>query len=580
MSITDSARHLWRKWRNNHNRRQPGPTVWHHPDYRVALEGLGLETKRADLVLWALIDRAVISPEDVRRPRRIGYSDLALVHSPHLLEGLSSAETLAPIFGANANELPAERIATTIRLACGATLAGTRRALAGAGPQVNLLGGFHHASPLRGGGFSVVNDIAVAIHVVRGEGFTGTIGVLDLDAHPPDGTSDCLAAAQEAMGEVWIGSISGCDWGELPAVDETVMTGAGDVAYLAALHALLNRMPPCELVFVVAGGDVLAGDRFGGLALTLDGALQRDRRVAHKLGGTPAVWLAAGGYSERAWQVLYNTVGTLALRESRVLPPDYQPLRERFARVARELDPPRDEDSFFSELDLVSALGMPAPGGFRLLDCYTAEWVEYAFHRYGLLEHIERLGYSHFRVHIERLEDGDRMRLFGQAHGVEHLLISGVVDNLQANDESYLFVNWLTLRHPLATFSASRPQLPNQEVPGLGLAREADELLAVVARRLHHAGVAIRPAAYHVAFKARNDFSFEDPAREGRFRKLLEDLGHTPLAELTVAIESGRVTLDAHPYAWEPTLMVARLDGRTTQPVPCDGVFELSTSSD
>ncbi|MFT6399154.1 MAG: acetoin utilization deacetylase AcuC-like enzyme, partial [Bradymonadia bacterium] len=352
MSISDSARHTWRNWRHSRARRQPGPTVWHHAEYRIALEGLGLETKRADLALWALVDQAIIAPEDVQQPRRVGYSELSAVHAPHVLEGLSSAETLAPIFGAHPSELPVERIATTIRLACGATLAGARRAVAGAGPQVNLLGGFHHASPARGGGFSVVNDIAVAIAALRRQGFDERVGVLDLDAHPPDGTADCVDAAKDTIGEVWIGSLSGSDWGELPTVDETVIDGADDAAYLAALDALLERMPSCGLVFILAGGDVLAGDRFGGLALTLGGARRRDQRVAAKLGETPSVWLAAGGYSERAWRVLFNTVSVLALHKPHILPADYQPLRARFSRVASELAPPRDEDDIFTDLDL------------------------------------------------------------------------------------------------------------------------------------------------------------------------------------------------------------------------------------
>lgn len=575
MSITDSARHAWRKWQYNRKRRQPGPTVWYHPDFRIALEGLGLETKRADLALWALIDRAVIPPEDVQKPRRISYCDLAAVHTTEVLERLSSAEALAPIFGAHAGELPVERIATTIRLACGATLAGARRALAGAGPQLNLLGGFHHASPERGGGFSVVNDIAVAIRALRSQGFEERVGVLDLDAHPPDGTADCVRAEPETMGDVWIGSISGSDWGELPSVDETVITGADDERYLASLDALLERMPDCGLVFVLAGGDVLAGDKFGGLALTLAGARRRDLRVANELGDTPAVWLTAGGYSDRAWRVIFNTVSVLALADPPVLSPDYQPLRARFSRVARELDPPRDENDILNDLDLAAALGLPSPGGFRLLDTYTAEWVEYAFHRYGILEHIERLGYSELRVHIERMDDGDRMRLFGQAHGTEHLLVDAVMDTLREDEGSYLFVNWLTLRHPLATFTDARPQLPNQEVPGLGLAKEAGELLGLMATRLGLVGVAIRPAAYHVAYTARNDFSFVDPAREGRFEKLLDDLSGASLAELTRAIDAGRVTLDGSPYSWEATLMATRLDGVRTQPMPCEGVFEL-----
>ncbi len=571
--IRQQAKHLWGKYRRRRARRAARPTVWHHEEFRIALEGLGLETRRSDLVLWALLDHGVIRKSDIARPRRAPYRALAAVHTPRVLEALSSADALGPVFGAHPSELPVSRIATTIRLGCGATLAGARRALAGMGPQVNLLGGFHHASPDRAGGFSVVNDIAIAIHAVRAQGFEGRVVVLDLDAHPPDGTADCVAAAPEVMSDVWIGSISGTDWGGMDWVDETVITGADDSTYLRTLDRLLERMPKAAMAFVLAGGDVLAGDRFGGLALTVEGARRRDEKVRRRLGNTPAVWLSAGGYSNDAWRVLFNTVSVLAFHTPVEVDDDYDPLRARFKRVARSLAPPVDDDDLFTDLDLAESLGIRPEGGPRLLGTYTAEWLEHAFYQYGLLEHIERLGYRAFRVDVERLNDGDRLRLYGTNKHTEYLLIEAVLDRIKDPDGVYLFVNWLTLRHPAAMFSEGRPQLPNQEVPGLGLAREAGELLAVMAGRLELAGVALRPAALHVAYTARHDFSFVDPEREGRFEKLLQDLGHVPLTELTRALDADLVTLDGKPYRWEPSLMVSRLSGDRTEPEPFTGVF-------
>lgn len=576
MSLIRTIGHRVRRWARRRRRRDPAPTVWYHEEYRIPIEGLGLETRRPDLVAWALLDFGVVDTGAFARPHRVPYSALAAVHAPNVLEALSSAQAMAPIFGAHPSELPMDRIATTIRLACGATLAAARRAVAGAGPQVNLLGGFHHASPARAGGFSVVNDIAVAIRALRDDGFEGRIAVLDLDAHPPDGTADCVAADPMRMGEVWIGSISGSDWGDVGEVDETFAPGVGDDEYLALLDRLLARMPRAKLAFVVCGGDVLDQDRFGGLALSVEGARRRDERVRHKLGKTPSVWLAAGGYSEDAWRVLFNTVVALALDTPIALPDDYDPVRMKFSRVARSLTPPRADEDFLSELDIAEALGLRPAGGIRLMSTYTAEWIERALYEYGILTHIERLGYSRFHVDLARMPDGDRARLYGHAEGEEHLLFEMVVDRVHDAGEEYLFVNWLTLRHPLAQFTPARPRLPNQEVPGLGLAKETGELLALMAQRLGLKGVAIRPAAYHVAYTARRDFSFVDPARQARFEALVRDLRDVPLAEATVAIDQGRVTRDGEVYRWEPDLMVVRLDGRRTRPEGDGGRFALA----
>jgi hypothetical protein len=119
-----------------------------------------------------------------------------------------------------------------------------------------------------------------------------------------------------------------------------------------------------------------------------------------------------------------------------------------------------------------------------------------------------------------------------------------------------LYVHWLSLRHPRAQFSLLRPRLPGQEVPGLGLARETGEMLALMALRLGLAGVAYRPAHYHTAFAGRHHFSFVEAERQGRFEALIRDLRDVPLLEATRAIEAGRVMLDGKPYEWEPDEMV------------------------
>ena len=313
-------------------------SVWYDPRYRLPLSGLeagaGVEPRRADFVRWWLRACGAVPKGGFHAPRRISYEDLARVHDADLLESLVHADTLARVFAVDPSDVPVDEVMTTIRLACGGTLAAARETLRTRAPALNLLGGFHHAAPGAAGGFCPVNDIAVAVAVLRAEGLGGRVVVLDLDAHPPDGTDACLAEDPDR----WIGSLSGSDWGPLPRVDETVLpTGAGDAAYLEALGALLARMPRPALAFVIAGGDVLAGDRFGRLGLSLDGARERDLRVAAELEGVPAVWVPGGGYSSKAWRVLAGTGMALAAGSLEPIPDEYDPLSARFAVVSRQL---------------------------------------------------------------------------------------------------------------------------------------------------------------------------------------------------------------------------------------------------
>ncbi len=528
--------------------------VWYSPAYRLPITGLqasvGLEPRRADYVAWWLIESRAVPRASLRTPHRAAYEDLDRVHTLELLESLGRPETLGRIFAVDPSDVPVDEIMETVRLAVGGTVEAAREALRRRGPTLNLQGGFHHAGPGSAGGFCPVNDVAVALAALRKGGFGGRVAVLDLDAHPPDGIAACLAHDPAA----WIGSLSGSDWGPLPGVDETVLReGTGDEHYLSALSGLLGRMPRPALAFVLAGGDVLAGDRFGRLALTLAGARRRDAAAARALEGVPSVWLPAGGYSRDAWRVLAGTGMVLAARSLAAIPPGYDPLSRRFHGIFAELSTEQLGETDFTAADLEEALGLDRNRrGQRLfLGYYTAAGLEHAFHRYGLLQHLRRLGYASFRVALDRDGTGERLRIFGESGGIEHLLIELVLERRRVQGADMLYVHWMSLRHPRAQFSPLRPRLPGQEVPGLGLARELGELLAAMARRLDLAGVVFRPAHFHTAFTARHHFAFVDATRQGRFEALVRDLAPLPLLAATETVSEGRVLLGGAPYAWE-----------------------------
>ena len=284
--------------------------------------------------------------------------------------------------------------------------------------------------------------------------------------------------------------------------------------------------------------------------------------MARALAGVPTVWLPAGGYQPDAWRSLAGTYLAVALASRRDVPADYDPLRARFSRIFRQL---RAEDleggDDLTLDDLEEALGMSRGRRSRLLGFYTTEGIEYALYRYGVLDQLQRLGYDRFRVVFDAHAGADRVRLLGKADGEELVLIEAVLGKKHVADLDVLYTNWLTLRNPRAQFSPVRPQLPGQEVPGLGLAREAVEMLARMARRLGLDGIGFRPAHYHVAYACRHRFRFVDPERQGRFEAMARDLGELPLLEATRAVAEGRVLVDGRPYTWEADDMVFRLEG-------------------
>src|SRR3989442_1746863 len=391
--------------------------VWYAPEYRWPLSALeartGFQARRADFALWFLLERRALRRSDLRLPRRAGYDELARVHTPELLDSLGRAETLAQIFGIDPSDVPVDEMMNTVRLVCGAVIDAAREMVSQANPRrvgrraLNLLGGFHHARPDVAGGFCPVNDVAVAIAAGRAGGFRGRGLVADLDAPPPGG----LAAGLAGDPSCFFRSNSRSPWGPLPGVDETVLPErAGDSAYLSALDALLGRMPEGELAFVLAGGDVLATDPIGRLGLTLAGCRERDLRVADALFRVPSVWLPAGGYSEDAWRALAGTGLALGGPSRAPISPDYDPLVAKFSAIARTLVPEHLGEPGAEADDIAEELGIATSRRRLLLGFYSAEGIEHALHRYGILGQLRRMGYGPFRAQIRHEGVGQSAR--------------------------------------------------------------------------------------------------------------------------------------------------------------------------
>ncbi|MER3444392.1 MAG: histone deacetylase [Meiothermus sp.] len=224
--------------------------------------------------------------------------ELALAHHEAYLhhvfnDGLTRAETLrlGRPFGP-------ETLQRALYSA-GGTLAALEDALQG-GLGLNLGGGTHHAYPAHAEGYSLFNDVAVAVAKARAKGFTGRVLVADLDVHQGNGTAVFFQDDPSVFTLSVHAQHNYPQAKERSDLDVALPDGTGDADYLAALepaleHAFASRP---DLVFFNAGLDVLAGDRLGRLALSLKGLAERDRRVYRRVreSGAALVVVGGGGY--------------------------------------------------------------------------------------------------------------------------------------------------------------------------------------------------------------------------------------------------------------------------------------------
>lgn len=170
------------------------------------------------------------------------------------------------------------------------------------GCGANLAGGTHHAYVGSGEGFCLLNDMAVAAHVLLQRNLAKQILIVDLDVHQGNGTAKIFENEPRVFTFSMHGKHNFPLHKEKSDLDVELPDGATDRHYLPLLDrhlkTLLDRLQP-DFVFYLCGVDVLATDKLGRLALSPAGCRQRDQTVFAecKSAALPVAIALGGGYS-------------------------------------------------------------------------------------------------------------------------------------------------------------------------------------------------------------------------------------------------------------------------------------------
>jgi acetoin utilization deacetylase AcuC-like enzyme len=291
------------------------PPIVHSPRYEVDIGPHVFPVRKYALVRRRLEEDRLDAP--VLEPMPPSREDLLLVHTEEYLDDLD-AERITHRTAMSELPLTAE-IAKAYELAASGTALASREAMR-AGAAVHLGGGFHHASGDRAEGFCYINDLAVAIRVLQRDGVVRRAAVVDLDVHQGNGTALVFA------GDASVFTLSVHQENNYPIpkppsdLDVGLADGTDDRGYLEALDRALDRVwafAP-EIVLYQAGADPYREDQLGGLALTIEGLEERDRRVLDGCArrDIPAVVTLGGGYARRVEDTveIHRRTCLLALR--------------------------------------------------------------------------------------------------------------------------------------------------------------------------------------------------------------------------------------------------------------------------
>ena len=291
--------------------------VVYHPSYVVDIgSDHRFPMQKYGLVYERLRSEGTLAGIHILQPEPVAVADLLLVHTRDYVERFLAGEMSAPEMRLLGFPWSAP-LARRARLATQGTITASRMAWQH-GRAANLAGGSHHAFADHGEGFSVFNDMAVAIRVLQRDGGLQRAAVIDCDVHQGNGTATIFAGDLSVFTCSLHGEKNYPFRKAQSSLDIELPDHTDDTAYLAALQthlpAILKRFQP-QMVWYLAGVDPYMGDRLGRLALTLEGLRQRDAYVLTTCyqAGIPVVTTMGGGYAPQIEDIVEAHCNTVRL---------------------------------------------------------------------------------------------------------------------------------------------------------------------------------------------------------------------------------------------------------------------------
>jgi len=309
-----------------HNAVRPAQIVYSERTL-IRLDGLEklhpFDTHKYKRIYDRLALDGLAGPENTHAAEPASEEDLLRVHTRRYLAsldgGIGVSEALEfPELGRIPAALLRESVVMPQRIAAGGTILAAGIALDHP-VVINLGGGYHHAMPDRGEGFCLFADVPAAIRGLQSRGLIRRALIVDLDVHQGNGSAVIFADDES----VFTFSMHQKDIYPMPKefsdCDVELDAGCDDTTYLRLLSETLPKvcgLAEPDMVFLLAGCDVLAGDPLAGLAITPDGVVRRDWQVVSFCldRGIPVVMTLAGGYSPESWRVQYESVRNIVLR--------------------------------------------------------------------------------------------------------------------------------------------------------------------------------------------------------------------------------------------------------------------------
>ncbi len=272
-----------------------------HPLYKHPLpEGHRFPMLKYDLLPKQLLHEGTCTPDNFFEPEIPNDKYIVAVHNPEYFYDLLHMK-IPPREARKIGFPLTEDLVQRERIIADGTMKGCEFAL-DYGVAMNIAGGTHHAYTNRGEAFCMLNDQAIGARYLQAKKLAKKILIVDLDVHQGNGTAEIF----RNDASVFTFSMHGA--GNYPFkkkksdLDIPLEKNTGDATYLSILKKTVPELIATEkpdFIFYLCGVDVIASDKLGTLALTVEGCRQRDEFVletCNKL-EIPVQCSMGGGYS-------------------------------------------------------------------------------------------------------------------------------------------------------------------------------------------------------------------------------------------------------------------------------------------
>jgi len=287
------------------------------PIYRHPLpEGHRFPMEKYELLPLQLLYEGTCSGTNFFEPTKPNDKYILAVHQPEYyyeLVNLTLNQRAARKIGFPLSEILVER---EVIIADG-TIKASEFAFQN-GIAMNIAGGTHHAYTNRGEAFCLLNDQAIGARYLQNKGLAKKILIVDLDVHQGNGTAEIFRNDDSVFTFSMHGKSNYPFKKEQSDLDIGLENDTDDATYLKLLKStlpkLIDKVQP-DFIYYLCGVDVIASDKLGKLAMSIEGCKERDRFVLEqcKINTIPVMCSMGGGYSPNIKTIIGAHANTFRL---------------------------------------------------------------------------------------------------------------------------------------------------------------------------------------------------------------------------------------------------------------------------